>query len=188
MQTSWNSFINFYKNFYISVIPSIYGMFLRFFFLFSFPPDIIPLPELSSDVICPDTIQGIMTDFLKQHRWTLISIAIIIPVGLYGKFYRGPADCWVNNSLGGFFYVIFWSLAAFLLFSRTPAWKIALVIFTATCSLEFLQLWHPAFLGAIRGNFMGRALIGNSFSGTDFIYYVVGGLAGWCWIKLLKRK
>jgi hypothetical protein len=47
-------------------------------------------------------------------------------------------------------------------------------VFIVTCILEFLQLWHPPFLEWIRNYFLGRTIIGNSFSKSDFLYYFFG--------------
>jgi glycopeptide antibiotics resistance protein len=77
---------------------------------------------------------------LKSTKWTLISILIIVPLGLYSKFYSGEAEHWVNDSFGGVLYVIFWCLFVFLFLGNTKPWKIAIGVFAITCSLEFLQL------------------------------------------------
>lgn len=112
--------------------------------------------------------------YLVRRKWTLLSIALITPLGFYSKFYSGPAFEWVNNSLGGVLYVIFWSLAVSLLFLHVRPWRIALVVFLITCFLECLQLWHPSFLETIRSTFMGATLLGNSFSWSDLGHYVIG--------------
>jgi hypothetical protein len=112
---------------------------------------------------------------------------IIVPVGLYSKFYSGQAARWVNDSLGGVLYVIFWCLFAFLLLSNIKPWKIAVAVFAITCSLEFLQLWHPPFLEYFRSYFMGKILLGTTFTWSDFPYYLVGGGIGWLWLKFLQK-
>ena len=123
----------------------------------------------------------------KKIRWTLISILIIVPLGIYSKFYSGQAARWVNNSLGGVLYVIFWCLFAFLFLSNTKPWKIATAVFASTCFLEFLQLWHPPFLEVLRSNFMGRTILGTTFTWSDFPYYLVGCGIGWLWMKSLQK-
>jgi hypothetical protein len=124
----------------------------------------------------------------KRVRWTLISILIIVPLGLYSKFYSGQAARWVNDSLGGVFYVIFWCLFVFLFLGNAKPWKIATVVFATTCFLEFLQLWHPPFLEFLRSNFVGTTVLGTSFTWLDFPYYLVGGGIGWLWMKLLQKS
>ncbi len=111
---------------------------------------------------------------LLRNRRILTAIVIITPLGFLTKLYTGPASEWVNNSLGGVLYVIFWSLLASLLFAKVRVWKIAGIVLLVTCALEFLQLWHPPFLEAIRSTFIGVTLIGNSFSWLDLAHYVVG--------------
>ncbi len=123
----------------------------------------------------------------KRVRWTLISMLIIVPLGLYSKFYSGQAENWVNNFLGGVLYVIFWCLFAFLFLSNIKPWKIAAVVFAITCFLEFLQLWHPPLLEFIRSHFIGRTILGTSFTWTDFPYYLVGCGIGWLWMKSLQK-
>ncbi len=124
----------------------------------------------------------------KRIKWTFISILIIVPIGFYSKFYNGPATNWVNNSLGGVFYVIFWCLMVYLFFGNTMPWKISTLVLLFTCLLEFIQLWHPPFLQSIRSCFIGSTIIGTSFTWTDFLYYFVGGTIGWIWMTCLGRK
>ena len=123
----------------------------------------------------------------KKIRWTLISMLIIMPLGIYSKFYSGQAARWVNDSLGGVLYVIFWCLFAFLFLCNTEPWKIATAVFAVTCFLEFLQLWHPPLLEFLRSNFMGRTILGTTFTWSDFPYYLVGCGIGWLWMKSLQK-
>jgi hypothetical protein len=116
------------------------------------------------------------------------SLAVIAPLGFYAKRgYQGPAADWVHDSLGGTFYVIFWCLVLALLLPRWRSGRIALVVLTATCILEFLQLWHPPLLEWLRSFFIGRTILGSSFDWWDFPYYFVGSAAGWIWLRLIAR-
>ncbi|RJP72933.1 MAG: DUF2809 domain-containing protein [Candidatus Zixiibacteriota bacterium] len=117
-----------------------------------------------------------------------ISLILLTPLGFYSKFYRGPAQVWVNNSLGGVFYVIFWCLVAFLFLPRAKPRTIALVALAATCALEALQLWRPPFLESLRSHFLGATILGTWSTWTDFPYYVVGALLGWGWLEGLQRR
>jgi len=115
--------------------------------------------------------------FLCRKKWILVSLALLIPVGLLTKAYEGPGENWVNNSLGGVLYVIFWSLLCSLLFPGAKPCRIAGVVLLVTCMLEVIQLWHPPFLETLRSTFIGVTLLGNSFSWWDFPHYVLGSLA-----------
>jgi hypothetical protein len=123
--------------------------------------------------------------WLAMRRITIFSLAIIVPIGFCCKLYRGPGAFWVNNSLGGVFYEIFWCLFIFLF---RPGWqprRIAGIVFAVTCALEFLQLWHPPWLEAARSNFLGATILGTTFDWSDFAYYVIGSSLGWMWMQRL---
>lgn len=121
-------------------------------------------------------------------RPVLVALLIVIPLGFATKFYHGPAEGWVNNSLGGVFYEIFWCLVIGLFWPRgNPLW-IALTVFFATCLLEFLQLIHPPFLEYLRSFFIGRTILGNSFSPSDFLYYASGAVLGYGWIRWIISR
>ena len=124
--------------------------------------------------------------YLYAKRVLLVSLLIVIPVGFYSKFYNGTAYNWVNNSLGGVFYEIFWCLVLALFFKQLKPLNIALIVLSLTCILEFMQLWHPPLLELLRGNFIGVTILGNSFTWSDLPYYFVGSLAGYYWIRKIK--
>jgi hypothetical protein len=124
----------------------------------------------------------------KVRKITVLALIIIVPLGFYTKFYSGPAHIWVNNSLGGFFYEIFWVLLFSILLPKVRPVIIAMAVFFATCTLEFLQLWHPPFLQILRSNFIGRTILGNSFNLMDFPYYIAGSLTGYLILKIIKKR
>ncbi len=113
----------------------------------------------------------------------LLWLSVITVLGFVSKFYRGPGAWWFNNYAGGLLYEIFWCLIGTFFFPRVKPFWIVLWVFGITCSLEFLQLWHPPFLEAIRSTFIGQTLIGTTFSGWDFLYYLIGCGIGWLWLK-----
>jgi hypothetical protein len=127
-----------------------------------------------------------LISYISKKKWTLLAIVLIVPLGLYTKIYNGPAFNWVNNSLGGVLYVIFWSLLFSLLAARSKSWKIVGLVFLSTCAIEFLQLWHPPFLETIRSTFTGATLFGNSFSWMDMVHYLIGALASLGLLKILR--
>ena len=125
--------------------------------------------------------------WLKRRRWTILSILLITPLGFCTKFYSGPATSWVNNSLGGVLYVIFWSLCVYLIFEKASIVNIVAIVFVVTCILEFAQLWHPFFLEWLRSFFLGRTILGSSFSWLDFLHYAIGGLLALLWLRQLRN-
>jgi hypothetical protein len=50
-----------------------------------------------------------------------------------------------------------------------------------------VQLLDKPFLEIIRSNFIGQTIIGNSFSWSDFPYYIVGSVLGYLIIESLEK-
>jgi hypothetical protein len=124
---------------------------------------------------------------MKTRIYILLSLMIIIPLGLCTKWYHGPVQAWVNDSLGGVFYEIFWCLVGLWFFAKSKPWRIALIVLLATCMLEVLQLWHPLFLQILRSNFSGKMILGTTFVWSDFLYYILGSGLGWLWLVFLLK-
>jgi hypothetical protein len=131
----------------------------------------------------PEMLSKIST----KQKWTLILLLLVTPFGFYTKIYLGPGASWVNDSLGGVFYKIFWCLLVFLLMVNARALVIATSVFMVTCFIEVLQLWHPEFLEIIRSYFIGRTLLGTSFNLYDFIYYFIGSGIGYLILTRLQK-
>jgi len=115
-------------------------------------------------------------------------LVLVTPLGFYTKFYAGPGRGWVNDSLGGLFYVVFWCLAVTFVRPRSRPGVVAVSVLGVTCLLEFLQLWHPPFLEMIRSHFIGRTLIGDYFDWNDFPYYFAGAGIGWALAKWIRPE
>ncbi|NOQ25029.1 MAG: DUF2809 domain-containing protein [Bacteroidales bacterium] len=123
----------------------------------------------------------------KHLILAVIVLFILIPIGFYSKLYSGIGHEWVNNKLGGVFYEMFWCLVFFILLPKSKPLGIAFWVFIITCILEFAQLLDNTLLEIIRSNFIGRTLIGNSFTWSDFLYYFIGSLFGYFILKFLRN-
>ncbi len=130
---------------------------------------------------------NIFSNISTKQKWTLIFLLLITPIGFYTKLYSGLGASWVNDSLGGVFYEIFWCLLVFLFLKNAKAWVVATSVFIVTCFLEVLQLWHPKFLEFIRSYFIGRTVLGSSFNLYDFIYYFIGSGIGYLILSRLQK-
>lgn len=111
----------------------------------------------------------------------LLALIIVAALGLAAKKYTGPGDWWVNNwGPASVAYVVFFMLAISLILPKRQAViSIAIGVCTVTCVLECLQLWQPAWLQSIRATFVGRSLLGTTFSWWDFPAYIAGAVIGW---------
>lgn len=126
---------------------------------------------------------------ISDRQQTIILLPIVMALGLLSKSYSGFGSEWVNDYSGDVLYEVFWCLFIFLLFPK-KAWitQIALGVFCTTCILEFLQLWHPIWLESLRSSFLGRTILGTTFSWWDFPHYAVGSAIGWwCLNKISDR-
>lgn len=114
----------------------------------------------------------------------IICIIIIIPLGYFVRFHA-PAPEWINDSLGSIAYqILLMLLVAFFLPKAEPVW-LAIWVCLASCAIEFLQLWQPPFLQAIRATLPGRLILGNTFTWSDFPFYFIGSFVGWLVMRLL---
>lgn len=59
---------------------------------------------------------------------------------------------------------------------------------TATCLLEFMQLWTSDWLTQIRGTRFGVALLGNGFTWSDFPSYFMGGVISFLILQVVARS
>lgn len=123
----------------------------------------------------------------KKRLIALLLVLVLIPLGLYTKVYSGFGYEFVNNKLGGVFYELFWCLFFYFPFYWVRPLKITLWVFLVTSFLEFTQLLNVSFLQVIRSNFIGRTIIGSSFSWTDFIYYAIGSFIGFLTLNRLNK-
>jgi hypothetical protein len=85
-----------------------------------------------------------------------------------------------------------WSLAFFAFFRIILIKQKLITVFIVTLDFSFLielsQLWHPAFLDAIRHTLPGGLLLGFGFKWTDLICYLSGCLMGWLIFSLTLRQ
>jgi hypothetical protein len=117
-----------------------------------------------------------------------LSITLIVIAGLLTKQYSGWGREWINDSAGDILYEIFWCLTLFALFPyKNRIVPICLGVFIFTCGLEFLQLYNPPFLEAWRSHFLGKLILGTTFSWWDFPHYLLGCILGWWWLQKLSR-
>ncbi len=125
--------------------------------------------------------------WLESNRWRLIWLSVLTISGFYSKFHVGWFQDWVNDSLGGVLYVVFWCAVWDLISHRFGAGVIAGSVFALTCGLEFLQGVRHPILEWAHGYFIGRTLLGTTFVWSDFFYYAVGGVLGYFWIEAMRR-
>ena len=121
-----------------------------------------------------------------RDRARLFAIAaFVLVLGYWLRFY-GPAPLMLQDMAGGTAYVLFWILILTALKPNFAALRLTALVLLTTCVLEVLQLWHPAWLEAIRRTLPGRLLLGTTFEWLDFPPYFAGASAGWILLRLLN--
>ncbi|KAM3093826.1 DUF2809 domain-containing protein [Phormidesmis sp. 146-12] len=116
----------------------------------------------------------------------LISTVLLVPIGYLIRFSQSGFP-WLDDALGSVAYEMFWITLALTGFPKFSPKKVAIAVCLVTCAIEFLQLWQPPFLQAIRATLPGRLVLGNTFGWSDFPPYFVGSFLGWVWVMWLRR-
>ncbi len=126
---------------------------------------------------------------MKRGIITLLCLCLAVVSGFYmWRYYDGWGRYWVRYYFSGAVYVIIWSLLFFLFWpSRRNVIRIPIAVFTATCILEFLQLWRLDFLQAFRSTLAGAALMGTTFVWLQFPFYVLGAIVSIIMLRLLIK-
>ena len=122
--------------------------------------------------------------------WIILALPAVTALGLAMKLYPGPGAWWVNNwGPASVAYEMFFMLLVFLIVPRRGAiTPIAVGVCAATCVLEVLQLWKPPWLQAVRSKFLGKMLLGDSFSWWDLPAYPIGCILGWLLLHWFLRR
>lgn len=122
----------------------------------------------------------------SQSRLLLLA-GVSVLSGFWLRFHA-PVPAWLSDAAGGIAYVLFFVLVFGAFKPDTPARTVALAVVFVTCCLETLQLWHPAWLEAIRATLPGRLLLGTTFEWMDFPPYFLGAAFGWALLKFFKPR
>lgn len=109
----------------------------------------------------------------RSRAWLAVGIAAIIALGLASRsFPLFPA------ALGKYPGDALWALMVFLGFAwllpRAATLKLATLALSFSYLVEFLQLYQPPWLDAVRSTTPGHLVLGSAFSWLDLIAYAIG--------------
>ena len=123
-------------------------------------------------------------------RERVIPFVAALMTGLlgYGLRFYAPVPGWLRDASGGVAYVIFWMFAAVLVKPASAALQVSITVLALTCGIEFLQLWHPAWLEQIRRTLPGRLILGTTFDWLDFPPYLLGAILGWNLLRVIRPR
>jgi hypothetical protein len=101
-------------------------------------------------------------------------LAGTIALGLGSRHYEAMLPRFLSAYAGD----TLWATAVFLvlavIFHRARGSLLALLAVIVAFSVEFSQLWHPAWLVDIRATTAGALLLGTDFVWSDLACYAVG--------------
>ena len=89
---------------------------------------------------------------------------------------------------GSLAYQILLMLVLAFIWPRLSLLKCAVGVFAFSSSLEFLQRWQSPILMEIRAIWIGRVILGTTFTWSDFPPYALGCLIGWVVLRCLRRR
>jgi Protein of unknown function (DUF2809) len=128
--------------------------------------------------------------YLKSHSIRLLLIINIVAVILLGYIVRFSHLFTesIHHIAGCIFYEVLWILVGAFLYPRVNRKPIAIWVFLGTCGIEFLKLYQPQWLQAIRATLPGRLILGTNFDFYNLPVYLFGSYLGWLWIKFLDSQ
>jgi Protein of unknown function (DUF2809) len=127
--------------------------------------------------------------FAKSYRSRLVffvNILAIVPLGYIVRFSHILPE-YIHDVGGSIAYEIFWILLWLSIQPLANRRLTAIWVCLGTCAIEFLQLYQPSWLQAVRATLPGRLVLGTTFAWSDFPAYAIGSYLGWLWVSLLDR-
>lgn len=112
---------------------------------------------------------------LSRNRALYAVMALaVIAAGLLWRSRFIPMPQWLSNNGGD----ALWALMVFVgfgfLLPRASTLMVALLALTFAWGVEFSQLYHAAWIDAIRATLPGRLVLGSTFNWPDLLAYAVG--------------
>ena len=124
-----------------------------------------------------------------SRKTPVVLCLVAVLLCLVYAYARPSLTGWWRQAGGGVPYVLFWiSLWFVALPNRKFILPICVGVALFTCLLEFLQLWNPQPLSAIRATKLGAAWLGSQFAWADIPPYFIGAAVGFLMLRLLFIK
>lgn len=112
-----------------------------------------------------------------MRRRPLIAAVVTIALGLATRPLAKVAPA-LADPLGDALYTLLLFWLARLAAPRLSVARAALIAFALSAAVECSQLWHPAWLDAIRRTTPGRLVLGSGFAALDLLWYALGAAGG----------
>lgn len=110
----------------------------------------------------------------RSRTITSLLIAATIAAGLWTRSSFFPFPPFFAKYGGDALWAVVVFLGCALLFPKLTTVRLAALSLAISWSVEFLQLYHPGWLDAIRATRLGTLALGNTFNAPDLIAYAIG--------------
>jgi hypothetical protein len=125
---------------------------------------------------------------MKSMRLLLIiNILSVVLMGYIVRFSHIFIES-IHHIGGCIFYEILWILVGALPYPKANRKLIAIWVFLGDYGIEFLKLYQPPWLQAIRATLPGRLILGTNFDLYNLPVYLFGSCLGWLWLKFLDSQ
>lgn len=119
---------------------------------------------------------------VDRNRWLYLMFAAGLI--LLGVAIRRESTGWLNEfwqgSVGASLWAMLVDVLCCLVFPRASSLTILCLALPTSCVVEFGQVYQPNWLPQIRSYRLGHLVLGSSFSGSDIVRHMVGGLLAFC--------
>lgn len=116
---------------------------------------------------------------MKRNRLLyLLFILLTIALGLASRHYSAHLPEWINDYAGDALWalMVFWGFG--FLFPKKGTAKVATFALLFSYGIELSQLYHAAWIDAIRANRIGGLVLGFGFLWSDIVSYTIGVAVG----------
>jgi glycopeptide antibiotics resistance protein len=118
-----------------------------------------------------------MTDRPQAARRRGIYVLLLAAIVLMGLASRSEAlslSAFWAKYLGDMFWAMMVFVGLRILLPKQSTAFLAALAFGICCAVEFSQLYHAAGIDKIRATWIGKLVLGSSFSWPDFLAYLAG--------------
>ncbi len=116
----------------------------------------------------------------------LVNILAIVPLGYIIRFSPSLPE-YIRDPGGSIAYQIFWICLVLFIYPPANRRLTAIWVCVGSWAIEFLQLYQPPWLQAVRATLPGRLVLGSTFLWSDLPVYCLGCYLGWLWVRWLDR-
>jgi len=115
----------------------------------------------------------------RSRPWYLLITLVVVVLGLGSRGFRGELPGFLGEYAGDTLWATMVFLLIALVWNRALTWKIGLAAGLFCLGIEVSQLYHAAWIDALRGNRLGALVLGHGFLWSDLVCYAAGVAMAW---------